>query len=157
MFISADPLPSARPTCCGRYRLDHVIERYASTKAEITATCPRKDAINLIITWRAMTVSAEGACDCNDHLAVRGASIPFPAPLWPPPSALSTVSRRVSRVFDISPRLSCPVRIWPLKESNAGQCNWSPRSFSGQSIAQIVRVTSPACRGAHVSDATERR
>jgi hypothetical protein len=79
---------------------------------------------------------------------------PFPAPLWPPPSALSTVSRRVSRVFDISPRLSCPVRIWPLKESNAGQCNWSPRSFSGQSIARIVRVTSPACRGAHVSDGT---
>ena len=71
-----------------------------------------------------------------------------------PPSALSTVSRRVSRVFDISPRLSCPVRIWPLKESNAGQCNWSPRSFSGQSIARIVRVTRPACRGAHVSDGT---
>jgi len=72
-----------------------------------------------------------------------------------PPSALSTVSRRVSRVFDISPRLSCPVRIWPLKESNAGQCNWSPRSFSGQSIARIVRVTSPACRGPHISDGVQ--
>jgi len=32
---------------CGRYRLDQVIERYASTKAEITAACPRKQAINL--------------------------------------------------------------------------------------------------------------
>jgi hypothetical protein len=34
------------------------------------------------------------------------------------------------------------------------QCNWSPRSFVGQSTARIIRVTRTACRGAHVSDRT---
>ena len=54
----------------------------------------------------------------------------------------------------MSPRLSCVVRTGPLKELNAGQRDWSPRRFVGQSTARIIRVTSPVCRGAHVSDRT---
>jgi hypothetical protein len=53
---------------------------------EITAACPRKQARNL--TWRAMTGSAEGACDFNDHLAERGRLDPISRPSLAAPFCL---------------------------------------------------------------------
>jgi hypothetical protein len=86
MFISAALYRPRDQHRCGRYRLDQLIERFALAKAEITAACRRKQAIHL--KWRAMIRSAEGACDCNDHLAERGRPDPISRPSLATPFCL---------------------------------------------------------------------